>query len=100
MTMLRTENAMRHRFAHLTSVRLKHPSSSSLSESVLDDSQLSGALSGQSRTKIPASQNRGNTRRAIEVRTRVEERDESANYSQKPNLNRYIASVGGSATDA
>lgn len=73
------EKAAKHLVAHFLSVLLNNWISSSLSASVLVGSQFSGAWSGEMRMKVPASQNKGN---------------------RKPNLKRYMASVGGSATEA
>jgi len=76
-TTARMRDAHKHLFAHFLSVRLNNSMSSCLSASVFVGSQLSGALSGERRTMIPANQKSGN---------------------KKPNLKRYMARVGGSAT--
>lgn len=56
-------SAYRQRFAHLISVRRIDSMSSCRSTSGFEDSQSSGARSGDKRMKAPATQKRGNTRR-------------------------------------
>lgn len=62
-TIARVMNANKHLIAHFLSVFLRHSISSFLSASVLVGSQFSGALSGDSKVMIPASQNIGKTGR-------------------------------------
>ena len=96
-TTTKTDTASRHRFAHFTSVRRIDSISSSRSISDFDSSQSGGADRGESRIRAPATQKRGNTAARSgqhwpTTKTWVK------GYSRKPNLKRYIASVGWSDT--
>lgn len=95
-TNMKAMKAYRQRFAHFVSALLNNSINSCLSSSVLRGSQPSGGLNGEMRMMIPANQNKGNTIKSKhESRTiRIRRRD----YSQNPNLKRYMASEGGSTT--